>query len=96
MEPFWISQHPICPVNDERILAVGIYKDFTEYMRIQKSLEESEYCFRTLVEYLPESIIKQRNGKCEFANSSAVKPFGKETVKEILICSNSYFIAGRN
>ena len=71
-------------VNNERILAIGMYKDFTEQMLIQRKLEESEYCYRTLVEYLPEAIVKQRNGKIEFASSSAVKLFGRGKLDEII------------
>ncbi|UOQ48221.1 diguanylate cyclase [Gracilibacillus caseinilyticus] len=70
-------------VNDKRILAIGMYKDFTEQLQIQRQLEESEYCYRTLVEYLPEVIVKQRNNKIEFANSSAVKLFGKQNLEDI-------------
>ncbi len=68
-------------VNNERILAIGMYKDFTEQMLIQRKLEESEYCYRTLVEYLPEAIVKQRNGKIEFASSSSCQTFWKEKTR---------------
>nr|WP_249317179.1 sensor domain-containing diguanylate cyclase [Bacillus sp. FJAT-50079] len=71
-------------VNNERILAIGMYKDFTEQIHIQRKLEESEYCYRTLVEYLPEAIVKQRNDKIEFANSSAIKLFGRDTLEEVI------------
>ena len=78
-------------VNNERILAIGMYKDFTEQMLIQRKLEESEYCYRTLVEYLPEAIVKQRNDKIEFASSSAVKLFGRKKLDEIIDYSISGF-----
>jgi PAS domain S-box-containing protein len=36
-------------INKFKILAVGMYKDFTEQMEIQRKLEESEVCYRNLV-----------------------------------------------
>lgn len=63
-------------VNNDRILAIGMYKDFTEQALIQRKLEASEYCYRTLVEYLPEAIVKQTNGKIQFVNSTGMKLFG--------------------
>jgi diguanylate cyclase (GGDEF)-like protein/PAS domain S-box-containing protein len=70
-------------VNNDSILAIGMYKDFTEQM-IQRKLEESEYCYRTLIEYLPESIIMQRNNKIQFVNSSGVKLLGKSKLEDII------------
>jgi diguanylate cyclase (GGDEF)-like protein/PAS domain S-box-containing protein len=71
-------------INNEKVLAVAMYKDFTEQMIIQRKLEESEYCYRMLVEYLPETIIKQRNGKIDFVNEAGVKLFGKTNVEEVI------------
>ncbi|WP_249871544.1 sensor domain-containing diguanylate cyclase [Oceanobacillus saliphilus] len=71
-------------IKDEEVLAVGMYKDFTEQMVIQKKLQESEYCYRTLVEYLPETIIKQRNGRIDFINSSGVQLFGRLQPEDII------------
>ena len=47
-------------INNQDILAVGMYKDFTEQMKIQRKLQASEDTYRTLVESLPEAIIVQR------------------------------------
>lgn len=43
-------------INKGEILAVGMYKDFSEQMEIQRKLEESEVCYRNLVEFLPEAV----------------------------------------
>lgn len=80
-------------VNSDRILAIGMYKDFTEQMIIQRQLEDSEYCYRTLVEYLPEAIVKQRDGKIEFVNSSGMKFFGVRKLEEILNLSIWNFVS---
>ncbi|MEH7523068.1 sensor domain-containing diguanylate cyclase [Bacillus sp. JJ1503] len=71
-------------VNNKRILAIGMYKNFTEQMEIQKKLEESEYCYRTLVEYLPDAIVKQCNNKIRFVNSSGMEFFGVNKLEDIL------------
>ncbi|WP_047983420.1 sensor domain-containing diguanylate cyclase [Ornithinibacillus californiensis] len=71
-------------INNEKVLAVAMYKDFTEQMAIQRKLEESEYCYRMLVEYLPETIIKQRDGIIDFVNETGVKLFGKDRVEEVI------------
>ena len=64
-------------INNQDILAVGMYKDFTEQMKIQRKLQASEDAYKTLVESLPEAIIVQLNGKIVFLNSAGVKLFGK-------------------
>ncbi|WP_010094954.1 diguanylate cyclase domain-containing protein [Ornithinibacillus scapharcae] len=71
-------------INNEKVLAVAMYKDFTEQMMIQRKLEESEYCYRMLVEYLPETIIKQCNGKIDLVNETGVRLFGKRNVDEVI------------
>jgi hypothetical protein len=35
-------------INKGEILAVGMYKDFSEQMEIQRQLEESENCYRKM------------------------------------------------
>lgn len=70
-------------INNKEILAVGMYKDFTEQILIQQKLEESEYCYRMLVEHLPEAIIKQRHGRIDFINSSGLQLFDVKQWKEI-------------
>ena len=44
-------------INNKDILAIGMYKDFTEKMKIQRKLQTSEDAYRTLVESMPEAII---------------------------------------
>ena len=71
-------------INNRDILAVGMYKDFTEQMKIQRKLQASEDTYRTLVESLPEAIIVQSHGKIVFLNSAGVKLFGKSGIKDII------------
>ena len=71
-------------INNHDILAVGMYKDFTEQMKIQRKLQASEDTYRTLVESLPEAIIVQSHGKIVFLNSAGAKLFGKSSTKDII------------
>ncbi|MHA6252513.1 diguanylate cyclase domain-containing protein [Oceanobacillus sp. CAU 1775] len=71
-------------VNKGDILAVAMYKDFTGQMYIQDKLEESEHNYRTLVEHLPEAVIKQRYDKIEFINSAGVELFGQRSKDDII------------
>ena len=80
-------------INNKDILAIGMYKDFTEQMKIQRKLQASEDAYRTLVESMPEAIIVQHNGKIVFLNSAGVKLFGKRGVKDILGYSIWEFIS---
>lgn len=81
------------PVNDENILAVGMYKDFSEQMKIQKKLEKSEYYYRTLVEHLPEAIIWQRYDEIHFINAAGCEFFGVENRENVLNRSIWNFIS---
>jgi len=84
------------PVHNNRIHAIGMYKDFTEQMKIKRKLEESEYCYRTLVEHLPEVIIKQRHNKIELVNTSGKEFFGVNKLEHIINCSIWDFITSDN
>ena len=72
------------PINNQDILAVGMYKNFTEQMKIQRKLQASGDAYRTLVESLPEAIIVIRHRKIVFLNSAGVKLLGKNKLKEII------------
>lgn len=71
-------------INNQDILAVGMYKNFTEQMEIQRKLHASENTYRTLVESLPEAIIVMHHGKIVFVNTAGVKLFGKKRTNDII------------
>lgn len=71
-------------INKGEILAVGMYKDFTEQMEIQRKLEASEDCYRKLVEFLPDAIIVQNKHHIVFANPAGAKLLGQDNVKDII------------
>lgn len=81
-------------INTGNILAVGMYKNFTEQMRIQAKLQASEDTYRTLVESLQEAIIVQRQGEIVFINTAGVRLFGRPQLKDIIGKSIWDFIAG--
>ncbi|WP_153733334.1 sensor domain-containing diguanylate cyclase [Sporosarcina obsidiansis] len=71
-------------VNEEEVLAVGMYKDFTEQRSIQRRLEASEVCYRNLIEFIPDAVFVENNGKIVFANSSALQLAGAKRIQEML------------
>lgn len=71
-------------INKGEVLAVGMYKDFTEQMEIQRRLQASEDCYRNLVEFIPDAIFIEKNGKITFVNQPAIKLVGAATAEEIL------------
>lgn len=83
-----------CSVNNEDILAVGMYKDFTEQIVIQQKLEESERLYRMLVEHLPDTVVKLHDDKIEYINTSGLHFFGVKQVEEVLGHSLWNFVMG--
>ncbi|WKA58532.1 diguanylate cyclase [Planococcus shenhongbingii] len=71
-------------VNEGDVLAVGMYKDFTEQMGIQRRLEASETCYRNLIEFIPDAVFVENNGEIVFANTSALQLTGTASVSELL------------
>jgi diguanylate cyclase (GGDEF)-like protein/PAS domain S-box-containing protein len=71
-------------VHKDNVLAVAMYKDITEEKKIQKKLEMSEACYRSLVDYSPEAIFVHSNGKLSFANPKAVKLMGAKDRKQMI------------
>jgi diguanylate cyclase (GGDEF)-like protein/PAS domain S-box-containing protein len=83
-------------INKGEILAVGMYKDFTEQMEIQRKLEESEVCYRNLVEFLPDAVIVQNKHHIVLVNLAGVKLLGQESSKFLIGRSIWEFIDSEN
>lgn len=83
-------------INKGEILAVGMYKDFTEQMEIQRQLEESEVCYRNLVEFLPDAVIVQNKHHIVLVNPAGVRLLGQECSKTIIGRSIWEFIDSEN
>ncbi|KGR77411.1 sensor domain-containing protein [Ureibacillus manganicus] len=71
-------------INKGEVLAVGMYKDFTEQMEIQRKLQASEDCYRNLVEFIPDAIFIEKNGQITFVNQPAIKLVGAASAEEVL------------
>ncbi len=71
-------------INKDDVLAVGMYKDFTELMEIQRQLEASEDCYRSLVDFLPDAVIVQNKHHIVFVNPTGVNLLGKEHSGDII------------
>jgi PAS domain S-box-containing protein len=75
--PFNLSETGDCAV-------LGVCTDVTEQRQMRKLLEESEGRYRALVEWSPESIIVQREGKVIYANPAAIRMMGAETEQDLV------------
>src|SRR3954452_11068864 len=71
-------------INTGDVLAVGMYKDFTEQIEIQRRLQASEECYRNLIEFLPDAIFVRNKEKVVFGNSAGVRLFGAKQSKDII------------
>lgn len=71
-------------INNGEVLAVGMYKDFSEHMNIQRRLQASEDCYRNLVEFIPDAIFVESNGKIAFVNSPGISLVGAKSAQEVI------------
>ena len=71
-------------INNGEVLAVGMYKDFSEQMNIQRRLQASEERYRNLVEFIPDAIFVENNGKIVFVNSVGIHLVGAKSEKDVL------------
>lgn len=71
-------------INKGDVLAVAMYKDFTEQVEIQRQLEASEDCYRSLVDFLPDAVIVQNKHHIVFVNPSGVNLLGQENSSTII------------
>lgn len=71
-------------INNGEVLAVGMYKDFSEQMNIQRRLQASEDCYRNLVEFIPDAIFVESNGIIVFVNSPGIGLVGAKSAHDVL------------
>ncbi|HVI21405.1 MAG TPA: PAS domain S-box protein, partial [Bacillus sp. (in: firmicutes)] len=83
-------------INNGAVLAVGMYKDYTQQMEIQRRLQASEECYRNLIEFLPDAIFVRSKEKIIFVNSAGVRLFGAKQSKDIIGYSIWEFISTDN
>lgn len=67
-------------VNKNGILAVAMYKDVTEEVK----LRENDYCYRLLVEHSPVAIIVYSEGVISFTNPYAIELLGGKSSEELI------------
>ncbi len=75
--PFTVAE-----TGDSAVL--GVCTDITEQRQMKKLLEESEGRYRALVEWSPESISVQRDGKIIYANPAAIRMMGATSERDLV------------
>jgi PAS domain S-box-containing protein len=63
---------------------LGVSTDITEQRQMKKLLEESEGRYRALVEWSPESISVQRDGKIIYVNPAAIRMMGAKSEHDLV------------
>jgi len=58
--------------------------DISERIEAEKALKESEFNYRTLVDFLPDGIAVHQHGKIVFANGTAVRMLDGESDKDFI------------
>jgi PAS domain S-box-containing protein len=66
------------------LMMSGIHEDITERKLAEIKLRESEDRYRSLVEWSPETIVVQRDGKIIYVNPSGVKTLKVDTIEDLL------------
>jgi PAS domain S-box-containing protein len=72
----------VAETGDSAVL--GVCTDITEQRQMKKLLEESEGRYRALVEWSPESISVQREGKIIYANPATVRMLGAKSEQDLV------------
>lgn len=72
------------PVNKGKILAVGTYKDVTEYTQVLKKQLESEEKFKSVVESAPEAILIMTDEKIGFINQAGLKLLKAKSKSQVI------------
>lgn len=83
-------------INQGEILAVGMYKDFTEQLEIGRKLQASEESYRNLVEFIPDAIFVERDGKIIFVNQSALTLVGAKSIEQLIGKSVSQLVVEKD
>lgn len=79
-------------INQGDVLAVGMYKDFTEQMQNHLKLQKSEAYFRNFIEMIPDAIFIEQNDEIIYVNSAAVQIAGVTSKEELLGKSIRQFV----
>ena len=70
----------------------GYIYDITEQNQMRKTLEESETRYQQLIEFLPQAVVVHIDGKVKYANPSALKLAGAESLADVLDTSLLDFV----
>jgi len=60
------------------------YQDYTEHWQVQKSLEEAEARYRSLVDFSPDAITIHSEGKIVFTNAAGAALLGARSPQELV------------
>jgi PAS domain S-box-containing protein len=79
-----VSANPVLTDEGEIGEVIITFMDVTAQIHAEQALEESESRYRALVEWSPEAIAVQRDGKLLFINPAGVKMMGAKSADELI------------
>jgi two-component system cell cycle sensor histidine kinase/response regulator CckA len=80
----WVSANPIFTERDDIAEIIVTFMDVTARIGAERALEESEGRYRALVDWSPESISVQREGKLLFVNTATIKMMGAKSADDLV------------
>ncbi len=82
----WVTSRgkPIFGNEGQIVKYFGVVFDITDYKQIEENLTISTKRYQDLVEFSPDAIWVNRNGRIDFVNSATVKLFGANNADEII------------
>lgn len=85
-KPAWVSRTygPYRDASGRIAGVIGIIRDVTDYKQTQIALQESERYFRSLVEFAPEAIFVQSQGRFVYLNPLMLKLLGANRPEDLL------------
>jgi PAS domain S-box-containing protein len=89
----WLMVSPVVGGGGDLLECVTIYHDVTDRRELAQKFAESQEKYRSIVESSLDGIVLIQDGKLVFANPSAVRIFGFDSVEEMTTTSFSDTIA---
>jgi PAS domain S-box-containing protein len=79
-----VNANPTLTLHGDLAEVIVTFMDVTAQIHAEQALEESEGRYRALVEWSPESISVQREGKLLFVNPAAIRMMGARSADDLV------------